>query len=483
MIRNNGERYAIPQVNLVELLRIPANQIKDRVERVGSAVVVRLRDNLLPLVRLSAVLGTDDLYFDPESCLMKKNRRMNLADRRSKTNPLFKNNLDSPPGKSVIHPSKRARSDRRFRTASALNIIIVSTGIMKYGLVVDELLDSEEIVVKPLGQHLKNCTIYAGATIMGDGRISLILDVANIALAGGLTSVDESDRAHEITREISRDSLAERERQAMLVFRSSADEQFAVPLNQVVRIEKIKKSQIKEIGGKRVIQYRGTTLMLFSIDQAVQVSPLADQEDLLVLIFSLAGHEMGLLATGPVNSLELSLDIDNRSHKQSGVRGSALIDGQITLLINIYDIFQTLNPEWFEKWSAPSAFDGKDITILVVEDSNFFRNQMKSFLEAENYQVIEAEDGLVALELLEKHIDTISMVVTDIEMPNLDGLELTEKIRSRKEYCHLPVIALTSLAGDKDFDRGREVGLDRYLIKMDKENLRETIHELLNKQP
>jgi len=483
LIRNNGERYAIPQVNLVELLRIPANQIKDRIERVGSAQVVRLRDNLLPLVRLSAVIGTEGLYFDPESSLMKKNRRTNLADRRSRKSPLFKTNDYTQAENGATNHPERVRSDRRFRAASALNIIIVSTGILKYGLVVDQLLDSEEIVVKPLGRHLKDCTIYAGATIMGDGRISLILDVANIGFAAGLTSVDESDRAHEITRKIASDSIVERERQALLVFRSSAEEQFAVPLNQVVRIEKIKKSQIEEIGGKRVMQYRGATLLLFSIDQAVPVRPLADQEGLLVLIFSLAGHEVGLLATGPVNSLELSLDIDDRTHYQFGVMGSALIEGQITLFINIYDIFQTLNPEWFEKRSAPTTSDGKGLTILIVEDSNFFRNQVKSFLEAENYQIIEAEDGLVALDLLAKHIDTISMVMTDIEMPNLDGFGLTEEIKSRKEYCHLPVIALTTLAGEKDIARGREVGIDKYLIKLDKENLLVTVNELFNKQP
>jgi two-component system chemotaxis sensor kinase CheA len=483
LIRINGERYAIPQVNLVELLRIPANQIKDRIEKVGSAEVVRLRDNLLPLVSLSAVLGTEGLYFDPDSSLMKKNRRTNLADRRSRKSPLFQtDDNDHPEIGDTNHP-ERVRSDRRIRAASALNIIIVSTGILKYGLVVDQLLDSEEIVVKPLGRHLKNCTIYAGATIMGDGRISLILDVANIAIAAGLTSVDESDRAHEITRKIACDSVAERERQSLLVFRSNAEEQFAVPLNQVVRIEKIKKSQIEEIGGKRVMQYRGATLLLFSIDQAVQVKPLSDRQDLLVLIFSLAGHEVGLLATGPVNSLELSLDIDDRTHYQFGVMGSALIAGQITLFINIYDIFQALNPEWFEKRSSPTTPDGKGFTILIVEDSNFFRNQVKHFLEAENFQVMAAEDGLVALDLLAQHIDSISMVVTDIEMPNLDGFGLTEEIKGQKKYCHLPVIALTTLAGEKDIDHGREAGIDKYLLKLDKENLLVTVNELLNKHP
>jgi two-component system chemotaxis sensor kinase CheA len=480
VIRNQGERYAIPQVNLVELLRIPANQVKQRIERVGTADVVRLRDSLLPIVKLADVLGTDELYLDPAEVVLKKNHRRNLADRRSKKHPLFGNDRPIEPQPVKKERQERHSPDRRSHAASALNVIIVTTGAMKYGLVVDELLDSEEIVVKPLGYHLKNCGTYAGATIMGDGRVSLILDVINIARTLGLTSVEKSDRALELATELKDEP--QQEKQPLLVFRNHPDQQFAIPLSQVQRLEKIRKQQIEEISGKKAMQYRQGMLPLFSIDEVVAVKPLVDQQDLLVLVLMLAGHEVGLLAANPVNSVEMSGEIDDRTHKQIGIIGSTLIDNTTTLIVNVYDIFQQINPSWFADRTAPILQDGREATILIVEDSTYFRNLVKDFLEAENYKVLEAADGHIALDILANRHQEISLIISDIEMPNLDGLSMAKAIRSQPLYNRLPIIALTTLAGDKDIARGKEAGIDDYLIKMDKENLMGAIYKLLHKE-
>ncbi|MCP4646765.1 MAG: hybrid sensor histidine kinase/response regulator, partial [bacterium] len=115
--------------------------------------------------------------------------------------------------------------ERRFHALSALNIVVVSTGSMKYGLVVDQLLDSEEIVVKPLGRHLKQCKGYAGATIMGDGRVALILDVSNLSQMANLTSLGGTDRAAEVKKADSASKAANKDKQSLLIFRSSEEEQ------------------------------------------------------------------------------------------------------------------------------------------------------------------------------------------------------------------------------------------------------------------
>jgi two-component system chemotaxis sensor kinase CheA len=122
--------------------------------------------------------------------------------------------------------------------------------------------------------------------------------------------------------------------------------------------------------------------------------------------------------------------------------------------------------------TAPSS---NTATILFAEDSTFFRNQVKGFLQSDGCNVIEAEDGLIAWDLLQKHVDEISLVLTDIEMPNLDGFRLTEKIKSDKKFSHLTVIALTTLAGEENIARGKEVGIDDYQTKMDKEKLMDSI--------
>jgi two-component system chemotaxis sensor kinase CheA len=150
------------------------------------------------------------------------------------------------------------------------------------------------------------------------------------------------------------------------------------------------------------------------------------------------------------------------------------------MLVDIYEIVQTLVPEWFEDKHALSTTYEEDEatpTILIVEDSNFFRNQVKGYMEEAGFDVLEGEDGLEAWQVLEENFHDISMVVTDIEMPNMDGFELTEKIKQHPEYSRLPVIALTTLAADEDVAKGKSVGVDEYHIKLDKERLMESVHK------
>ena len=501
LIKVQGERYAIPQVNLEELFRIPAGQVKTRIEKVGDAEVVRLRDNLLPLIRLADVIGIERTYLDSENNETQKDRRINIADRRSRKSTLFKDeSFRRSEDQSVKEGSqerdlaggrgeddyddenkrkRRSDFDRRYHANSAVNIVVVYTGALKYGLVVDALQDSEEIVVKPLGRHIKHCKGYAGATIMGDGRVALILDVAGISQMAGLNSVEGTDRAKEIAQE--NRANQNKDIQSMLIFRNAEEEQFAVPLGLVERIEKIKGNQIENVGGKRVMQYRGATLPLIAIEQVAEVKPLAEKEEYLVIVFIIAGHEVGLLATPPLDAIEKSIIIDDSTFKQAGIMGSAIIDGRTTLIINIFGIVETINPTWFEKRDAVCVSEGKAATVLYAEDSNFFRSQIKDYLIEAGYTVLEAEDGLIAWDLLQQHEKEISLVIADIEMPNLDGFGLTQKIRADKRFSHLPIIALTTMAGDEDIRKGKELGINDYQIKLDKEKLLKSVHDFLSR--
>ncbi len=472
IIMTGGERYAIPQVNLEELLRIPAAQVKDRVERVGNAEVVRLRGNLLPLIRLSDVLGIQRTYLDKESQELEADRRQRISDRRGNDTDY----TNSPPDTKTT--GEREPEDRRIAASSALNIVVVTNGSIKYGLIVDKLQDSEEIVIKPLGKHLQSCRGYAGATIMGDGRIALILDVTNLSIMADLTSMDGSDRAAEIAHAAEEMIKAKKDKQALLTFRSSEEEQFAVPLNQVERIEKIKRSDIEELGGKRVMQYRGGSISLITVDDVAMVQPLADNDDLLVIVFNIANQTVGLLAIGPIDALQINVTVDDVTLNQTGIMGSTIIDGQTTMLVDIFEIVNTLFPEWFENQEVFEVTGENDSvpTILIAEDSNFFRTQVCNYMTESGYEVIEGEDGAIAWDLLQEHGDEITIVVTDIEMPNMDGFQLTETIRNDARFKDIPVIALTTLAGEEDVAKGKAVGVNEYHIKLDKEKLMASVH-------
>ncbi|MBU1138403.1 MAG: response regulator, partial [Proteobacteria bacterium] len=167
--------------------------------------------------------------------------------------------------------------------------------------------------------------------------------------------------------------------------------------------------------------------------------------------------------------------------KQPGIMGSTIIDGQTTMLVDIFEVVGALYPEWFENQEVYEVEEegGPVPTILIAEDSNFFRNQVKSYMTESGYNVIEGEDGAIAWDLLQEHGDEISIVVTDIEMPNMNGFQLTETIRKDPRFSSMPIIALTTLAGEEDVAKGKAVGVNEYHIKLDKEKLMASVHHYI----
>ncbi|MCP4109506.1 MAG: hybrid sensor histidine kinase/response regulator [Desulfobacteraceae bacterium] len=423
LVSDSNERYAIPQVNVVELLRIPPSRVKNRIEHVGNAQVVRLRDILLPLMRLSDILR-------PENCENQQHSRISGEKR-------------------------------------GINIVVVSTGIFKYGMIVDQLHDSEEIVVKPLGRHLKDCRGYAGATILGDGRVALILDIADLARLAELASLSGSVRGESAEKVV----LPAEDQQTLLIFRNSEKTRFAVPLELVERIEKIRCRDIEIAGGKRVIQYRNSSMPLFDIGDVAVVDKFEEREYALVIVFFVAGMDVGILAIPPIDSVKTSCRIDDATLIQPGISGSAVIDGKTTLIVDIIGVIETTHPEWFTVERRMKRQAGEIKTIVLAEDSKFFRNQMKCTIEDAGYNVIEAEDGMLAWDLLQKNADRVSLVVTDLEMPNLDGFGFTRMIKDDERFSHLPVIAVSSLAGKEDIKKAKNSGIDEYQIKLDRKKL------------
>ncbi len=481
IISLGNEKYAIPQVNLNELLRIPAAQVKNRIEKVGEAEVVRLRGNLLPLLDLSSVLGVKATFIDPDTGQKRLDRRQTLVDRRSKHSPYFiedgEEEIEEIQENSV-DDSSRDIKDRRFSTKSAINIAVVSAGTFRYGLVVDKFSDSEEIVVKPLGRHFKTCRGYAGATIMGDGKVALILDIAGLAQMADLSSLEGTDRVEEVaqtTKAISDAEKPDKDSASLLLFRNAVNEQFAVPLGLVERIERINTANIEIVGGKKVVQYRGGTLPLFALSEVADVKELPDKKQLEVIVFIVAGREIGLMVTPPVDAVDVSVNIDSSTLKQSGIMGSTIINNHTTLMVDMFQVVKSLNPEWFSDHQEETIAIDSAPTILFAEDSDFFRNQVKGYLEDAGYNVLVAEDGLVAWEILREQVNNINIILTDLEMPTMDGFELTSKIKSDKRFSHLPVIALSSLAETEDLERGKEVGIDDYQLKLDRDKLIESV--------
>ncbi|MCG8685208.1 MAG: chemotaxis protein CheW [Desulfobacterales bacterium] len=335
------ERYAIPQINLSELLRIPASEVKDRIEKVGDAEVIRLRGELLPLMDLAHMLGIEKTYIHNRvTGERKQDRRKNIADRRSKHHPVEDESVDIESVASNRELTQRKEEDRRQSRSSAINIAVVSSGDLKYGLIVDKLQDAEEIVVKPLGRHLKDCRAYSGATIMGDGKVALILDVGNLAQMARLSNVSKAARVggdKEQTTETGKDKIA------LLTFRNGLNEHFAVPLDLVARIERVPSVDVELIGKNKVAQYRGGVIPLLEMAMAGEFAPLPDRDMQEMIVLNVKGREIGLMVTPPVDIVETTLNLDESSLKQHGIKGSMTIHGNTTLMIDVFEMVEAIS--------------------------------------------------------------------------------------------------------------------------------------------
>ncbi|MBF0277772.1 MAG: chemotaxis protein CheW [SAR324 cluster bacterium] len=466
LVQVNKENFAIPQVNLVELVRVPPAQVKQRLERVGDSIVIRLRGTLLPLIRLHDFLGIQEaVVVHPSSEEEISERRENLLDRRSEED-------------SKKYQKLRLGEDRRFHSASSVNIVVVSAGEFRYGIIVDTLMDSEEIVVKPLGYHLRECAGYAGATILGDGSAALILDVMGVANFMELGSQESHER--EQKDRLRKAQQAVGNTQDVLIIENAKSEQFAVQLAFIHRIERIPSDRIQQVGNKNVAQYRGEALRLFSLEDALDIKPRAEGKYVYLIIFSMHDKEVAIMASGIVDIVGVDMEVDRVTFQQPGVVGSTIILDRITLLIDVFGIAKKLVPEW-EQTHEEFLSTGPQKTVLMVEDTPFFRDHIRDILESQGLAVIEAVDGMQGLDVLYENRDKVDLILTDVEMPNMDGVEMTRRIREDPQFNHLKIVILTSLSAQEDRNRAEEAGADEYLVKIDQELLIKTTMNCLKK--
>jgi len=448
------ENFAIPQVNVVEMVGLAPDEIKGRIQHVGGVAMLRLRGELLPLIELSDFFGITQTYRDNETGSLSSERRDRLADRRES---------DDPEEKIV---NVREGIERRENAESSVNIVIVAAGAFKYGIRVDELHESAEIVVKPLGRHFRGSNEFSGATILGDGTVALILDVDGVRMLSGASESQQAEsdmrtRETEETRDIDSCSI--------LIIQHAEDEVYAVPLQLVARIERFSTSDLQDVGERKAISYRGGILPLISLEGIISSQALdVGGTEFYVIVYTVGNEEIGLMASDIRDIVDYKDTIDNRTHKRAGIAGSMIVNGEILQFLDLYGILELDDPEWTEHLIGES--EDTDLTVLLVEDSPFFQSQMKKEIEAAGFIVLTADDGLLGLEVLSNHPE-ISMVLTDIEMPNMDGLEMVRAIKAKSEYAGLPLVAVTSLAGAAAEQKGLDAGVDEYQIKLDREQL------------
>jgi two-component system chemotaxis sensor kinase CheA len=408
IVESNGERFAIPQLSVVELVRVHGKS-EHRIERIKDAAVLRLRNKLLPLIRLGGLLGLVSDHAIPE---------------------------------------------RGF-------IVVTQVGAQTFGIVVDVVFHTEEIVVKPMASKLRHIGMYSGNTILGDGSVILIIDPNGVSQAIGSSAA--SDSVAQTDAEAERRATAN-DTVSLLVFRSGSPEPKAVPLSLVTRLEEIDCTKIEMSNGRYMVQYRGHLMPLVHIGGNDKVRKDGAQP---LLVFSDGERSMGLAVDEIIDIVEDSLDIQVSSER-AGVLGSAVVRGQATEIIDVGHFLPMAFADWFRRKNPNTPRSERP--LLLVDDSAFFRNMLSPVLKAAGYAVTAVPTAREALELLRKG-GRFEALVTDIDMPDMDGFALAEAVRGEPRLSELPIIALSASSSPEAIERGRRVGFHDYVAKFDRQSL------------
>jgi len=356
MVRVGDQAYAIPQNNLQELVHLDPG----RLERVHGTEVYRLRGDLLPLIRLRGLLGV--------------------------------------PGED-----------------DNANIVVLQCDGRPFGLVVDAECDTEEIVVKPLGRELKQLQLYAGATIMGDGRVALILDAAGLARCSGLVFDEALERGLE-----TQSRRQEAQAQPVLLFRLGDSQLYGIPLVLLARLEEFPAERVESSAGGSLIQYRGRLLPLVHLAEVLgEAAPRG--EVLRVLVFSHGERNLGLVVGDILDVVEDVFELEAGLSAREGILGSAILGGAAVTIIDVLGLLRKTSPDWLR---PPVARDtrARGSRVLLAHDSDFYRSLTRSFLETAGYRVLEASDRDQAMQFLTQ--EEVDSVVVDVGMEGSQELLL-----------------------------------------------------------
>jgi two-component system chemotaxis sensor kinase CheA len=465
IVEVEDQKFALPQVNLQEIVRIKPGDETRRVEYVNNAEVLRLRGRLLPIVHLADVLGIKRTYIDPVTGERKPERRKLVIGRK---------NFAS--GSAKRSDGEQGEESRKPTLSNIIRILVVKIGSRRIGIAVNAIHGSEEILVKPLPFHIKDSKCYSGVTILGDGKTVMILDPGGIIEKANLRFIEGSEEKK--GAELDEEGDRMREQQNLLIFKCSGPEMLALDLSMVSRVEEISADEIETVGNKEFIKFRGETLRVIRPENYLAIGKQESKNDrLYVIIPKLVKQKMGILIEKIHDTIQTAVNL-KQDDATKGFIGSTIIGNRIVLLVNIYELFELVDPKLYKQKSTVRK--GKTLTVLLAEDTPFFQKLEKSYLEDAGFNVITAANGKEALQILQTN--KVDAVLSDINMPVMDGLELVRKIREDERLSGLPVVAVTSLTNENQVKKGMEAGFDAYEFKLDRVRLIEVLEQTIQKR-
>ena len=324
IVQSGDERFAIPQVNLEEVVCLYDDDAITQIECAGSMEVFRLRDFLLPMVRLRNALERVEAFdADALSEITEKNalarKELALARKAAKES-----------GQPLHHVS--------------LNFAVLRAGNIRFGLIIDRIIGSEEIVVKPMHRAVKDISLYSGATVLGDGKVAMILDAMGLARHYNVRDVSSGRDEKKSAGESKGGEI-----RSLLIFSNGGSEQFGISMRDVKRVEAVNTSKIERIGSQEYITLYGVSTRVVRLEDALNVQPSSQPENMFFLIPKTAGKPYGLLVEKLIDSGHYDIKVNRESYRADGVEGTALIKNKMTVLVNLERFINMIDCMWYRE--------------------------------------------------------------------------------------------------------------------------------------
>ena len=415
------------------------------------APVLRLRDKLLPLARLGKLLDLKELPVMPDADPVEhvESEEDSAAEAEAVAEP-----------EGETEEGEHAEEQGEF-------IVVIQVGPHTYGIIVDHVFDTEEIVVKPMSSMLRDIGMFSGNTILGDGSVIMIVDPNGIAEAvGGSVTSDlvQEEEAH-LGAEGRKDNAL-----SLLVFRAGSQQPKAVPLSLITRLEEIDAGEIEPCNGRELVQYRGRLMPLVHVDGDEARRNEGMQP---VLVFTNEDQVMGLLVDEIIDIIEEPLNIELTT-EHPGAIGSAVVGERATEIIDIGHYLPKAFDDCVQQNTTVQATAEK--RILLVDDSTFFRDMLSPVLIAHGFAVTAVGSAKEALQLRDGGAQ-FEAIISDIEMPDMDGFAFAEAVAADKKWEATPIIALSSQTSSDLIERARQAKFADYVGKFDREGLIDALKE------
>jgi two-component system chemotaxis sensor kinase CheA len=440
---------AIPQLAVNEIIRLSPDEQQKRIERIKGQEVFKLRDKIIPLVHLEDLLNIPRTYFDP-----------------------IKNTFGKDKREYITTDDKEIR-DRRKQCAI---FIVLQYKQNFFGVLVDHIQGTEEIVVKRMPMLLKNRKVFAGSTILGNGTVALILDINGMVEIANLDFFKKQESSHvQFNKKIIKEDS-----QKIVIFNNAINEYFALPVNLLSEVDRFSVSEVHRSGPREFIHRHGESVPLLRLEKQLNVSPIeSNKKSYTVIIPSRVKYPTGIICNRIITTSLLTEAINTKEADGKGVMGTLFIDNKLIMLLDIYTLLQHSDPERYKDIVEENV---QSVRLLIVEDQLFFRQLVSQYFKNYGIKNIHvACNGEEALDFLYKNTSLIDIVISDIEMPVMDGYQLVASIKSNPQFSHIPVMALTTLGSHENIQKGMEAGFDAYEIKIDKDKVLKSLCSLYKK--